>query len=179
MKRLALLLLALCAAPAAAQQAPAASPDPIVGSVLPYYATGKSYVLRAAEQMPEGDYDFRPTPEVRTFGQIVGHIVFVHNLACAAALGETPNSEEIEKTRTTKAALLEALRASITLCDRAFAQGDATVMERTKLFGQDHTRLSVLTLVGVHDFEHYGNLVTYMRLKGMVPPSSQPRGQGQ
>jgi uncharacterized damage-inducible protein DinB len=177
MKRLALLLLALTAAPAAAQQAPAAGANPMIGSVLPWYTGGKTYVVRAAEQMSDADYAFRPTPEVRTFGQIIGHITSLHNLACATALGETPNPEDVEKTRTTKPALLEALRASVTLCDRAFAQGDAAMLQQTKLFGQDHTRLSVLTLVAIHDFEHYGNLVTYMRLKGMVPPSSQPQGQ--
>lgn len=169
-----MLLLALSAAPAAAQGAPAADANPAVGALRPMYETARGYLMRAAEAMPEGDFAFRPTPEVRSFGQVLGHIINFHYMGCAAALGEaSPTQDDIEKTRTTKAALVEALRESSALCDRAFAQTDAQAMGMTKLFGGDRTRLSVLAMVSVHDWEHYGNLVTYMRLKGMVPPSSQ------
>jgi uncharacterized damage-inducible protein DinB len=83
--------------------------------------------------------------------------------------------DAIEKSTTTKAALLEALRKSNEYCARAYAQSDAEAQRATKFFGQDVTRLYVLGVNTVHDNEHYGNIVTYMRLKGMVPPSSQPR----
>jgi uncharacterized damage-inducible protein DinB len=140
------------------------------------WAGSRDYILRAAEQMPEADYSFRPTPEVRSFGQLIGHIAGGQNLFCARALGERGVSEDsIEKTKTTKAELVEALRKSNEYCERAYAQSDSDAMGMTKMFGRDVTKLYALGLNASHISEHYGNLVTYMRLKGMVPPSSQPR----
>ncbi len=172
MKRL-LLLLALLPAPALAQGGGDAS---AVGSVAPLYRQVRGYVLAAAEQMPEADYAQRPTPEVRSFGQLIGHIANAQYMICAAALGEqSPARQNYEQT-TEKAALVEALRGSSEYCDRAYAQSDEAAMQMTQLFGGQRTRLSALILNAAHDFEHYGNLVTYMRLKGMVPPSSQGGG---
>jgi uncharacterized damage-inducible protein DinB len=167
MKRLALLLVALSATPALAQQGGA------VGSVAPMYRQAFGYVVAAAEQVPEADYGFRPTPEVRSFGQLIGHVANAQFMICAAALGEqSPATQNYEQT-TDKAALIEGLRASGAFCERAYAQTDEAVMATVSLFGQERTRLSVLMLNAVHDWEHYGNIVTYLRLKGLVPPSSQ------
>lgn len=171
MKRILIALLTLCAAPAAAQ-APAA-PNTALGSVRPLYAQGAAYVLAAAEQMPEADYGFKPTPEVRSFGELVGHVANAQYMICSAALGEAnPNQQNWEQT-TEKAALIEALRGSNAVCDRAYQQDDASAMQVMRLFGREQTRLGALVLNAAHDFEHYGNMVTYLRIKGMVPPSSQ------
>jgi uncharacterized damage-inducible protein DinB len=171
MKRILIALLTLCAVPAAAQ-APAV-PTTALGSIKPLYAQGAAYVLAAAEQMPEAEYGFKPTPEVRSFGQLVGHVANAHYMICSAALGgANPNQQNWEQT-TEKAALVAALRASIAYCNGAYDQGDEAAMQTVSLFGRQMTRLGVLTLNAAHDFEHYGNIVTYMRIKGMVPPSSQ------
>ena len=171
MKRILIALLTLCAVPAAAQ-APAV-PATAAGSVRPLFAQGAAYVLAAAEQMPEAEYGFKPTPEVRSFGQLVGHVANAQYMICSVARGEaSPNRQNWEQT-TEKAALVEALRASTEYCNGAYEQSDEAAMQTVSLFGQQMTRLSVLTLNAAHDFEHYGNIVTYMRLKGMTPPSSQ------
>ncbi len=167
-----LAVLGIAAAPAAAQQAGAASPA--LGAVQSQYRPVQRYLVAAAEQMPDSLYDYRPTANVRTVGELFAHIANFHNLGCATALGEpNPSAENYEKTRTTKATIVEALRTSSEVCDRAFRQGDAPAMGMVKLFGQDRSRMAVLAMVTSHDWEHYGNLVTYMRMVGQVPPSSQ------
>ncbi|HXG69299.1 MAG TPA: DinB family protein [Gemmatimonadaceae bacterium] len=159
---------------AAAQQARQPA-DFAVGSSRSLWAQVTANITKAAEQMPEKDYAFRPTHEVRTFGQMIGHVAGAQNLICASALGEKSGSEdEIEKSVTTKAGLIAALRTSTEYCARAYAQSDVASTVETMLFGGKSTRFSALMLNTMHNAEHYGNLVTYLRIRGMVPPSSQP-----
>jgi hypothetical protein len=95
-------------------------------------------------------------------------------LICSAALGEPPREEDaIERTATKKADLVAALKASTDYCNRAYAQTDAAAQGKTRLFGQEQTRLYALTLNATHNGEHYGNLVTYLRINKIVPPSSR------
>ena len=134
-----------------------------------------SNIQRAAEQMTEADYAFRPVATVRTFGQLVGHVAGAQKLFCAAALGEAGgNEDDIEKSATTKAALVAALKTTTAYCERAYAQTDAAAAASATVFGDKTTRLGVLASNAAHNAEHYGNIVTYMRIKGLVPPSSQP-----
>jgi len=134
------------------------------------------YITKAAEQMPEADYAFKPTPAVRSFGQLIGHLADGQTIICNAALAQASSAAEgdIEDKVTAKADLIAALRKSTELCTRAYAQTDASTTGMVKLFGQDKTRFAALVRNTVHDGEHYGNIVTYLRIKGMVPPSSQP-----
>ncbi len=81
----------------------------------------------------------------------------------------------MEKSATTKATLVDALKASTACCERACAQSDAAAQASVEIFGQQRTRLWVLGMNGVHNGEHYGNLVTYLRINGIVPPASRPR----
>jgi uncharacterized damage-inducible protein DinB len=134
----------------------------------------KDIAVRAAEKMPEEFYGFQPTPEVRTFGQLVGHLADSNVMLCSMALGEKKEPWTVEKTKTSKADLVAALKESIGVCDRVFAQGDADLATGVKLFGVDTTRFALVGLIIGHEFEHYGNMVTYMRMKGLVPPSSEP-----
>jgi hypothetical protein len=95
-------------------------------------------------------------------------------LICAAALGDPPRTEDaIEKTKKTKVELVAALKASTEYCGKAYGQTDKAAQGKTKLFGQERTRLFALGVNATHDAEHYGNIVTYLRLKGIVPPSSR------
>lgn len=134
------------------------------------------YVTAAAEQVPDSSYSFRPVPTVRTFGQLVAHIAGSQDMFCAQVLGEKANpSDLIEKTVTGKAALLAALKASTEHCKKAYAMSDANAMKRTvTTFAGERSALWTLLYNTVHNDEHYGNIVTYMRMLGMVPPSSQP-----
>lgn len=176
MKRLALpFALALCAAPLAAQQA-APPADASVAATRALWQTMAGYVQRSAEQMPDADFAYRPVDGVRTFGQMVAHLAGAQYMFCAAATGDAARAEnDIERTRTTKAAIVQAFRESTAYCERAYAQTDAASAQPITLFGQPRTRFYALTMNAVHVGEHYGNLVTYMRMKGMVPPSSQPQ----
>ncbi len=169
------LLLAMFVGIPAFAQAPA-SANPGVGAAKATWTTMVGYFTAAAEQVPEADYSFKPVETVRTFGQMVGHLAGAQNMMCAAALGESQKSEDdIEKSVTTKAGLVSALKASSEYCARAYGISDADAAGGTKLFGQDMSKMFTLSLNAAHAAEHYGNLVTYMRIKGMVPPSSQPR----
>jgi uncharacterized damage-inducible protein DinB len=176
MKATALILASLIAVPALAQT-PAAAANPGVDAAKTTFTIMSRYFTAAAEQVPEADYSFRPVETVRTVGQLIGHMAGANNMFCAAALGEAPKGEDdIEKTVTTKAGLVAALKASNEYCARAYAMTDAASAGRTMLFGQDQSKAFALSLNAAHVAEHYGNMVTYMRMKGLVPPSSQPPG---
>lgn len=166
------LLVALVASPVLPQSAASFSQ-----TLRDSWDNIKSLVLESARQLPEADYGFSPTKDVRTFGQILGHLVNEHYAICSAARGETnPTKEDFEKT-TAKTAMVKALEASIGYCDRAYAAlTDANAFEKVKVFGNEFGRFSALQVNVTHDSEHYGNLVTYLRMKGQVPPSSR-RGQ--
>ena len=175
MTRFILILLFVFAVPAQAQQAVAANPGLGVGAVKGMWEAMTNYILAAAEQMPEKDYAFRPSHDVRTFGEMIGHVAGAQAMICAAALGEKGGGEDdIEKTAKTKAALVAALKNTTQYCQRAYAQADASTAASTTLFGRSMPRMNALALNATHNAEHYGNLVTYMRIRGMTPPSSQP-----
>ena len=165
------------AAPAAAPAtaaAPADSAGQAVGTARSLWQQLSTWILQVAQDVPEAKYSWKPTPEVRSFGQQIGHVAGAQYMFCAAALGDSARGEDdIEKSKTTKADLVAALRASNEYCTRAYAMSDAAAQGKTRLFGQEQTKLFALMLNATHDGEHYGNLVTYMRLNKMVPPSSR------
>lgn len=177
MKRSLIAVTALLFAAPAFAQAPA--PVTGVGTSKEVWNTMAGYVLKSAEMMPEADYSFKPAPTVRSFGEMLGHVAGAEYMFCAAALGETPKAEDdIEKTVKTKAGLVAALKGAATYCDRAYSITDAQATGMTKLFGSDQSKYFALILNAAHVGEHYGNLVTYLRIKNMVPPSSAPRAAG-
>ena len=140
------------------------------------YAQLKAWVLASAEKAPEEIYSFKPVATVRSFRQIVGHVADAQYLFCSAALGEPAPDLEIEQTKTSKADLVAALKTSFAYCDKAYnAAADATAGETVKLMGRNVPRAGALNANLMHMSEHYGNLVTYLRIRGIVPPSSEPR----
>ncbi len=137
-------------------------------------------LLRSAEKMPEESFTFKPTDAVRSYGQILGHVADAQYLFCSAVIGEANPAPKIEQTKTTKADLIAALKDAFAYCDKAWTgMTDASGAQTVKFFGQDMPKLGVLTVNNMHNMEHYGNLVTYMRMKNIVPPSSEPRPQAQ
>jgi uncharacterized damage-inducible protein DinB len=167
-----LVLLAV----ASAAPAPAHAQDAAMKSIAPLHETVKGYLIASAEQMPEELYSFRPNDEVRTFGQIIGHVANAQYMFCGAATGEGGEAPENFEERTTKAGLVEALKMGFEACDAAYAMDDAKALEEVQFFGNTGTRLWVLSFGLTHNWEHYGNLVVYFRANGMVPPSSQGGG---
>jgi len=150
-----------------------AATDPTTASLKATYDMVKGYITKAAAQVPEDKYKYQPTKEVRTMGALFGHIAESNGGICATASGMKPVAVGAEKLAT-KAELQKALADSFAFCDKAFAAMTAANMnESVTLFGQlKLSRLGALAFNNSHDFEHYGNIVTYMRLNGMVPPSS-------
>jgi uncharacterized damage-inducible protein DinB len=139
-----------------------------------FYARMKTILVSSAEKMPEENYNFKPTEAVRSYGQIVGHLADAQYNFCALALGETNPGLKIEETKTTKADLVAALKGALAYCDKAYdGMTDASGAQMVKLFGMDMPKFGVLNVNNAHDMEHYGNLVTYMRLKNVVPPTSE------
>ena len=149
--------------------------DPAVASIKGTFDLVKGNILKAAAQVPDDMYAFKPTPDIRSMGALFAHIADANFMICAAASGEKPAmSGSVEKEKTAKKDVVAALEASFTFCESAFSgMTGARPNESIKFFVSGaHTRLGVLAFNNAHDFEHYGNVVTYMRLKGMVPPSS-------
>ncbi len=172
--------LALGVTAASGQTAPAAAPsDPgnmtrFSRAIKARYDSIKRDIVEAADAVPESEYSFKPTPQVRSFGEIIGHIADAQNFFCGVAGGSNPEyADTIEKSRTSKADLVKALKESVAACDAVYgATTPANVLGLEKLGKGDALRGMFLLDNVSHDNEHYGNIVTYMRLKGRVPPST-------
>jgi uncharacterized damage-inducible protein DinB len=165
-------MLVLAAVPAFAQG------DSISAAVKQAWAGAKRNIAESAEQMPEADYAFKPVDSVRTFGQILAHVAGANYVFCAAAMGEKPPhaEDEFEKSAKTKAEITKAVNESIAYCDAKYnALTDASAAKVVDLpfgMGKGAAVFPLIANTG-HNAEHYGNLVTYFRIKGMVPPSSK------
>jgi uncharacterized damage-inducible protein DinB len=161
-----LALVALCALHA--QDA-----NPFSKEAKEAFAEVKNNILKSAAKMPEENYSFKPAPRVRTFGQILGHVAEEQYIYCGKAKGEQ-RAVDVEKTKTSKSDLLAALHDSFAYCDTAYDElTDTSAGQLLKIGNNQSTRLRVLWLNIVHDASHYGNLVTYLRIKGLVPPSTE------
>ena len=156
----------LATVPAFAQSA-AAGANPYTSNVRAQAEQVRTLILRTAEKVPEELYAFKATPDVRSLGGLLGHIADAHVLLCGIADGGKPVFNPVE--------LVAALKESFAACDKVFAATtDANGSTPVTMFGQPQSRLGVLAFNNSHTWEHYGNLVTYMRLKNIVPPSSKP-----
>jgi uncharacterized damage-inducible protein DinB len=157
------------------EQVPQPNPNPWSTFNKMIYARIKTILVSSAEKMPEENYSFKPTDAVRSYGQILGHLADAQYNFCSLAVGDKNPGLKIEQTKTTKADLVAALKDAVAYCDKAYDNmTDASGAQTVKLFGTDMPKLGVLNINNMHDMEHYGNLVTYMRLKNIVPPTSEP-----
>jgi hypothetical protein len=135
------------------------------------YESIKNNLTKAADKMPDNDYDFKASPDIRTFGQLIGHIAQAQMNTCSSVNGAMKKSDAGSKT--SKADLVAALKDAFAECDKAFdALTDANATEMTKGPRGERTRVGALVGNIVHDNEEYGYLAVYMRIKGVVPPSS-------
>jgi uncharacterized damage-inducible protein DinB len=156
----------------------AQSANPISDGIRSQWNSVKRNLQQSAEMMPDTSYDYRPVDGVRNFGEILSHVAGANYVFCAAAKGEkSPFAEDqFEKGATTRAAIIKATTDAIAYCDGAFtALTDATAAQMVAPpFGTGQTpRAAVLVGNIGHVNEHYGNLVTYFRINGIVPPSSR------
>jgi uncharacterized damage-inducible protein DinB len=181
------IVISLLAAPALAQSAPAgqAPSQPLSAAALLVrlaqnaWAGAKRNVVESADQMPEADYGFKPVDTVRTFGQVLAHVADSNYFYCARSKGEAPPVPDgmLEKTATTKAAIVKALGESVAYCDAVYGSlTPASAAEMVKAGNNQIPRVQPLFSNVSHNVEHYGNLVTYFRMKKMVPPSTKREG---
>jgi uncharacterized damage-inducible protein DinB len=174
----------LLAIPAAAQTGQKdSSADPLSSWLRNIYKGNRNNIARAAEKMPEEFYGLRPGPqtEVRTYGQVVGHLADFNYMWCAQAKGEkNPNEGNDFEKVTSKADLVKAINGALSYCDGVYAAlTDASGMQMIEVTQENGKqqrvlRISQLMLNVFHNNEHYGNIVTYLRIKSIVPPSSEP-----
>jgi uncharacterized damage-inducible protein DinB len=159
--------------------------DPILGSIKFLYEDAKLNAIESAEKADAAIYRFKPADETRTLAQQLTHIADANFLFCSTSRGvENPHpgagpgaQGELEKTKTTKPEIVAAVKASFAFCDVAFEEAtDASLTEMVELITPNGSsmvpRASVLTLAAYHGGHHYGSIATYLRLNGMVPPST-------
>lgn len=167
------IVIFACAAPAFAQRGgmqPGISPE-----LKRAYTSVKNNLLAAAQAMPEADYDFAPVPAEMTFGKWVAHVADAQTGTCSALDGEAKRGDA--GTKTSKADIVAALQSAIDLCDKAFDSiTDANALELVSAGRGQSTRAGALAGVVAHDNECYGSMAVYLRLKGVVPPSTANRG---
>ena len=179
MKRHAAILIGLAGtllSPAFAQMNQTANQTPPSNAeaIRQQYNSVKSNILKAADKMPDDAYSFKPTPEQRDFAGWVGHVADAQTSTCSRALGtpKTPGAG----SKTSKADLVAALKDSFDTCDAAYAAlSDANMNDSVQTFRGATPRMAALAQNVEHDNECYGTMAVYLRLKGVVPPSSEPR----
>ena len=171
------LFTTIVAAPMAAQapaQAPAKQPDVMVATMQMGAKHIRAMFSIAADSMSEADYAFKPTPEVRSFGQLLAHVAEANYLFCSSAIGEPNPVTDVEKTKTSRADVRQVLTGSFDYCDRAFAaMSDEKNTRVMRPFRQTQLpALALLNFRNYHTLLHWGNAITYMRLRGKVPPTA-------
>jgi uncharacterized damage-inducible protein DinB len=204
MKRVVLLVVFVAFALPAIAQAQAAAPagDPVSAALRGSFETIGRYLTASAEKMPEANFAFKPTPEVMSFGELLGHVADTHFFYCSRVKGEkNPNDGNDIQKKTAKADIQKGLADSIAYCSAVYKDmTDAKALEplpppvagatpppapptNMRVDGAKpqaappppQPKLARLMGNLTHDWEHYGNIVTYLRIKGLVPPSSEPR----
>ncbi len=157
-----------------AKVAPAAPANPLVATSQGMYAIVKNDINRSAAKITDELWSFKPSPDVRSFGQLFAHIADGQYEFCGVAAEGKSVDRGIEKSVNTRAGVLAALKDAFAYCDATYSKmTDASSAETATFFGRPVTKLGAMDFNIAHTFEHYGNLVTYMRLKGIVPPSSE------
>jgi uncharacterized damage-inducible protein DinB len=173
------LLATFVAAPAAAQGQAAGSGDPLTAALKRQFDGVARNMKEAAEKMPAEKYSFRATPDVRTFAAFVGHIINAQYAQCSRAKGvENPNKQDWEKNVTDKAAIVKGITEANDYCAAVFnAANDKWMLETvTQTMGGTTLqvpRAAILAGNTSHTNESYGSMATYMRLNGLVPPSTE------
>ena len=142
------------------------------------HGTMRRNLVEAAEAMTADDYGFKPTPQVRSFSELIGHVIFANYLMCSQATGDKSPATTNFANVTDRAVLIKGLHDALAYCDAAYAATtDSNFAQPVKVAGPgnrltDATRGSVLSFNVTHNNEHYGNIVLYMRLRNRVPPST-------
>ena len=172
MKIASLILLAACATVLNAQN----GGTPILSESRSSYNAIKNNLIAMAEKMPAESYDFKPVPEVRSFGELMAHIADSQTRLCSVINGQakTPNAA----SKTTREDLVAALKSAFGECDAAWdATNESNAGQMMPFRGGQQSRASMLIFISIiHNNEEYGYGSMYLRLKHIVPPSSDRSG---
>lgn len=138
------------------------------------YSGAKGNILKSAEMVPEDKWSYRPAPTVRTFGELFAHIADGQYEFCGPVAEGKAVDKGIEKTKKTRAEIITALKEGFAYCDAAYTKiTPANATDMVEFFGNKMPKISLMDFNAAHNMEHYGNVVTYLRMNGMVPPSSK------
>lgn len=152
----------------------AAQTSTIISEMKQFYTIRKGDLLKAADRMPAESYDFKPTPDVRTFAQLLAHIIDAQMGFCSSVNGQPKRINAASKT--SKADLMAALKTSFEECDSAFdSMTEAKGNQMLKAGNSERSKLGTLLYATLHDNEEYGYMAMYLRLKGLIPPSTDSR----
>jgi hypothetical protein len=177
------LVFAMCVIPSAsaAQQmpAPAGQTFTLSGEMLNGYQMTQTNLAEAAQKMPDEHWEFRPTPDIKPFGQLVAHAALAQFRNCATLRGEdNPKKDEKEEARRSKAEAIALLKASTGYCDPPMsALSDTAMSELTKMGPNQVAKGLLPAIVITHGAEMYGTMAVYLRLKGIVPPTTEKANQ--
>jgi hypothetical protein len=146
----------------------------VASEVKQAYESVKNNLMKTAEKVPEEDYSFKPTPDIRTFAEVMQHVISAQMHSCGAVAGE---QKSIPSDLKTKSAIVDGLREAFAECDKAYGLlTDANMTEAIRTPRGQHSRIAALMGNTTHDAEQYGILSVYLRLKGIIPPSSEHAG---
>jgi len=156
--------------------AQAQTANPLMGTSKAIFNLSKGNIMGSVDKIPEELWSFQPTKDVRTVGQLFAHIADGQYEFCGVAVDGKAGDKGIEKAAKSRAEIIAALKEAFAYCDSTYTTiTDAKAAETVKFFNMTITRLGALDFNIAHNMEHYGNLVTYMRINNIVPPSSAPR----
>lgn len=162
---------------AVAQQAPTGQKFTVANSIVERGYKGlQKNLLEAAEKMPDSDYSYKPTPQMRPFSQLVAHVALAQFGSCSAYKGQPdPHKDDKEENIKTKADAVALLKASAALCDEAFAGLNDENMHELVDVGHNNQAARGLLVTGTnsHGQEMYGTMAVYLRLKGITPPTTE------
>jgi uncharacterized damage-inducible protein DinB len=147
---------------------PIAAPNPLTTTLSIFRSNMQDKIMKSADAMPESKYNYRPTKDVRSFAEIVTHVADISYILCSNAKGEARPATATMKGSKTE--IIAYLKGSFDYCDSSFSGfTDAHLNDPADFWGHSTNKMFILTQVGNHDALHYGNLVTYLRLNGLVP----------
>jgi len=163
--------VSLLASLANAQQGmpnPISAPNPLTMTISIFRSNMQDKIMKSAEAMPESKYNYRPTKDVRSFAEILNHVADISYKLCSDVKGEA--NPATAGAKSSKAKMMAYLKGSFDYCDGVYSGfTDAHLNDAADFWGVKTNKMFVLTQVGNHDALHYGNLVTYLRINGLVP----------
>ncbi len=172
--RICVLSMVAAASVAAVQAQQAASSAPVADATRAWLQMDAKNLIAAAEEMPDGKYDFRPTPQQMTFAHLMSHIIETNRYMCSTIAGGAVPNDPIPTDKEGKVKLVAGVRASFDRCAGLLAKvDDSRLGEQLPLFKR--TRANLMMFLAADHADHYATAAIYLRLNGLLPPTAQPK----